>query len=116
VLAGEGSLEFVFKLEGRVDDLEVFDLIRTFESMKVSLQEANRTVNPHAPDIRVAVRPIKAGSYEIHYALSYLPENLQGPVYRLTWRLAPPLGPRPGPLPRMSPLETGLTQSEPLPL
>ena len=37
-------------------------------------------------------------------------------VYRLTWRLAPPLGPRPGPLPGMSPLETSLTHSEPLPL
>ena len=40
----------------------------------------------------------------------------QGPVYRLTWRLAPPLGPLAGPLPRMSPVETSLTQSEPLPL
>ena len=37
-------------------------------------------------------------------------------AYRLAWRLAPPLGPRPGPLPRMSPVETSLTQSEPLPL
>ena len=39
----------------------------------------------------------------------------QGPAYRLTWRLAPPLGPRPG-APGMSPLETSLTHSEPLPL
>jgi hypothetical protein len=37
-------------------------------------------------------------------------------VYRLAWRLAPPLGPLAGPLPGMSPLETSLTQSEPLPL
>jgi hypothetical protein len=37
-------------------------------------------------------------------------------AYRLAWRLAPPLGPLLGPLPRMSPLETSLTQSEPLPL
>jgi hypothetical protein len=37
-------------------------------------------------------------------------------TYRLAWRLAPPLGPALGPLPRMSPLETSLTQSEPLPL
>ena len=37
-------------------------------------------------------------------------------AYRLAWRLAPPLGPLFGPLPRMSPLETSLTQSEPLPL
>ncbi len=76
VLANEGPLEFVFKLEGRVEDLEVFDLVRTLESMKVALQEGNRTVNPQSPDIRVAVRPIQAGSYEIHYALSYLPETL----------------------------------------
>ena len=37
-------------------------------------------------------------------------------AYRLAWRLAPLLGPLAGPLPRMSPLETSLTQSEPLPL
>ena len=37
-------------------------------------------------------------------------------AYRLAWRLAPPPGPLSGPLPRMSPLETSLTQSEPLPL
>jgi len=40
----------------------------------------------------------------------------QGSGYRLAWRLAPPLGPLPGPLPRTSPVETSLTQSEPLPL
>ena len=37
-------------------------------------------------------------------------------AYRLAWRLAPPPGPLAGPLPRMSPVETSLTQSEPLPL
>ena len=37
-------------------------------------------------------------------------------AYRLAWRLAPPLGPLSGPLPRTSPVETSLTQSEPLPL
>jgi hypothetical protein len=40
----------------------------------------------------------------------------QGSAYRLAWRLAPPLGPLSGPLPRTSPVETSLTQSEPLPL
>ena len=40
----------------------------------------------------------------------------QGSAYRLAWRLAPPLGPLVGPLPRTSPVETSLTQSEPLPL
>jgi hypothetical protein len=39
----------------------------------------------------------------------------QGSAYRLTWRLAPPLGPLSG-VPRTSPLETSLTQSEPSPL
>jgi hypothetical protein len=36
-------------------------------------------------------------------------------AYRLAWRLAPPLAPAAW-LPRTSPLETSLTQSEPLPL
>ena len=39
----------------------------------------------------------------------------QGAAYRLTWRLAPPLAALAW-LPRMSPLETSLTQSEPLSL
>jgi hypothetical protein len=75
-LADGDSLDFVFKLEGEVDALEVFDLVRSLQSMTVALQEANRTVNPQAPEIRVAVKPIVAGSYEIHYALSFLPEQL----------------------------------------
>jgi len=37
-------------------------------------------------------------------------------AYRLAWRLTPPPGPLAGPLPRMSPVETSLTHSEPLPL
>ena len=41
--------------------------------------------------------------------------NSRGVAYRLTWRLAPPLAPLAW-LPRTSPLETSLTQSEPLPL
>ena len=40
----------------------------------------------------------------------------QGSAYRLTWTVAPPLGPLFGPLPGMSPAETSLTQSEPSPL
>ena len=36
-------------------------------------------------------------------------------AYRLAWRLAPPLAPAAW-LPRTSPMETSLTQSEPLPL
>src|SRR5271169_423410 len=38
-----------------------------------------------------------------------------GSAYRLAWRLAPPLAPAAW-LPRTSPEETSLTQSEPLPL
>ena len=37
-------------------------------------------------------------------------------AYRLTWRLVPAPGPLPGPVPRTSPVETSLTQSDPLPL
>jgi hypothetical protein len=54
----------------------VFDLVPTLQGMAIALQEANRTLYPDGPDLRVAVRPIEPGSYEIHYALSYLSEKL----------------------------------------
>jgi hypothetical protein len=44
------------------------------------------------------------------------PKRTSIAAYRLTSRLIPAPGPRPGPLPRTSPVETSLTQSEPLPL
>ena len=48
--------------------------------------------------------------------LAYRAAAVTAAASLLTLRLAPPLGPLSGPLPRTSPLETSLTQSEPLPL
>jgi hypothetical protein len=70
------SVEFVFKLEGELSDLSVFELVPTLQSMALTLREANRTIFPQATDVRVAVKPIKEGSYEIHYVLSYAQEHL----------------------------------------
>jgi hypothetical protein len=76
ILANEGPLEFVFKLEGELRDMSVFELAPTLQAMGVALREANRALFPESSDLRVAVKPIEAGSYEIHYVLSYAQEAL----------------------------------------
>ena len=86
-LANEGPLEFVFKLEGELRDLSVFELVPTLQSMAVALREANRTLFPETPDLRVGVKPIEEGSYEIHYVLSYAQESL--PVLAMAASAAP---------------------------
>jgi hypothetical protein len=83
----DGSLEFVFKLDGDLRDMNVFELAPTLQSMGVALREANRTLFPHSSDLRVAVKPIEEGSYEIHYVLSYAQEHL--PVVAMALGAAP---------------------------
>ena len=87
VRANEGPVEFVFKLEGSLADMNVFELAPTLQSMGVSLREANRTLFPQSSDLRVAVKPIEEGSYEIHYVLSYAQEAL--PVLAMAAGSAP---------------------------
>ena len=72
----DGSVEFVFKLDGDLRDMNVFELGPALQSMGVALREANRTLFPQSSDMRVAVKPIEEGSYEIHYVLSYVQEHL----------------------------------------
>ena len=62
--------------------------------------------------------PACAGGSSLHSLgqLAYRAAAVTAAAFLLTLRLAPPLGPLSGPLPRTSPLETSLTQSEPLPL
>ena len=76
VKRADGVLEFVFKLEGNLLDMNVFELAPTLQSMGIALREANRTLFPQSADMRVAVKPIEEGSYEIHYVLSYVKEHL----------------------------------------
>jgi hypothetical protein len=83
----EESLEFVFKLQGKLRDMNVFELAPTLQSMGVALREANRTLFPQSTDLRVAVKPIQEGSYEIHYVLSYAQEML--PIVAMAVSSAP---------------------------
>jgi hypothetical protein len=83
-LVNEGPLEFVFKLEGNLRDMSVFELAPTLQSMGVALREANRALFPQSADLRVAVKPIEDGSYEIHYVLSYAQEALPVPAMAAT--------------------------------
>jgi hypothetical protein len=66
----------VYKLEGQLQDMSVFELAPTLHSMGVVLRTANRALFPQARDLRVAVKPVEEGSYEIHYVLSYAAEQL----------------------------------------
>lgn len=83
----DGSVEFVFKLEGNLRDLSVFELAPALQAMGVTLREANRALFPQSSDMRVAVKPIEEGSYEIHYVLSYVQEHL--PVIAMAAASAP---------------------------
>lgn len=83
----DGSVEFVFKLEGQLRDMSVFELAPTLQAMGVALREANRALFPQSSDLRVAVKPIEEGSYEIHYVLSYAQEQL--PVLAMAAAAAP---------------------------
>ncbi len=65
----------------------MFELVSTLQSMAVALREANRTLFPQSPDLRVGVQPIEEGSYEIHYAPSYIQEHL--PVLAMAAGAAP---------------------------
>jgi hypothetical protein len=83
----DGTVEFVFKLEGELRDMSVFELAPTLQSMGVALREANRALFPQSADLRVGVMPIEQGSYEIHYVLSYAKEHL--PVIAMAAGAAP---------------------------
>jgi hypothetical protein len=81
------EVEFVFKLEGDLRDMSVFELAPALQAMGVALREANRALFPQSTDLRVAVKPIEEGSYEIHYVLSYVQESL--PVLAMAAGTAP---------------------------
>jgi hypothetical protein len=83
----QANLEFVFKLEGELSDMTVFEMTRTLQSMGIALREANRTLFPEASELRVGVKPIEKGSFEIHYVLSYVVEQL--PVIAMAAGSAP---------------------------
>jgi hypothetical protein len=65
------ALEFVFKLEGSLVDVEVFELASALEAMSLAVRESHRVLYREDPPVRVAVRPVMRGSYVIRYALSY---------------------------------------------
>ena len=54
----DGSVEFVYKLDGNLRDMSVFELAPALQAMGVTLREANRTLFPQSTDMRVAVKPI----------------------------------------------------------
>ncbi len=56
-------VEFVYKVEGRIDELDVFDLAPALLALGHVIQEANRTANPSGPDLAVSVRPFGQGSF-----------------------------------------------------
>ena len=84
-LVNEGPLEFVFKLEGNLRGMSVFELAPTLQSMGVALSESNRALFPQSTDLRVAVKPIEDGSYEIHCVLSDRRETLPVLAMAATW-------------------------------
>jgi hypothetical protein len=76
-------LNFVYKLDGNVAEIDVFRLAPTLLSLGELIQETNRQLNPDGPQIGVNVKPFRQGSFVVD--LSVFPHsNLQQLLELLT--------------------------------
>lgn len=59
----DNHLNFVYRLEGDVKEIDVFRLAPTLLALGELIQESNRTLNPNGKDIGVNVKPFRDGSF-----------------------------------------------------
>lgn len=66
----------VYKLEGRVTEIDVFKLAPTLLALGELIQDSNRVLFPNGRDVGVNVRPFREGSFIVDVSL-FSPSNLQ---------------------------------------
>jgi hypothetical protein len=72
----ENHVNFVYKLDGDVQEVDVFKLAPTLLALGELIQESNREVNPSGRQIGVNVKPFREGSFIVD--LTIFPQtNLQ---------------------------------------
>jgi len=59
----ENHVNFVYKLDGNVQEIDVFQLAPTLLSLGELIQESNRQINPDGRQIGVNVKPFRQGSF-----------------------------------------------------
>lgn len=59
----ENQLNLVYKLDGEVSEIEVFQLAPTLLALGELIQESNREINPGGRQIGVNVKPFREGSF-----------------------------------------------------
>jgi len=75
-LMPENHINFVYKLEGDVADIDIFSLAPTLLALGELIQESNRLLYPNGREIGVNVKPFREGSFIVD--LSMFPTtNLQ---------------------------------------
>jgi hypothetical protein len=72
----DNQVNFVYKLDGDVQEVDVFKLAPTLLALGELVQESNREINPSGREIGVNVKPFRAGSFIVD--LTIFPQtNLQ---------------------------------------
>lgn len=72
----EARLNFVYKLEGDVTEIDVYKLAPTLLALGDLIQESNRQINPEGRQIGVNVKPFRKGSFIVDLTL-FSPSHIQ---------------------------------------
>ncbi|MEQ1948877.1 MAG: hypothetical protein ABL995_16925 [Bryobacteraceae bacterium] len=65
-----GDVHLIYKIEGRSQEVPVFELAKTLEAVGNVIHEANRIMNPQPHSVVVKVRPFEEGSFWMDLVLS----------------------------------------------
>jgi hypothetical protein len=77
-----GEVHLIYKIEGRRNEVPLFDLARTLQSVGTVIQEANRIAGAAPHDVVVNVRPFEEGSFFMDLMLSV--QNNPAVIFFLT--------------------------------
>jgi hypothetical protein len=70
------NVNFIYKLNGDVTEIDVFQLAPTLLALGELIQESNRQINPSGRDIGVNVKPFREGSFIVDLTV-FANSNLQ---------------------------------------
>jgi len=77
-----GEVHLIYKIEGQPNEIPLFELARTLQSVGLVIQEANRIVGTSPHDVVVKVRPFEKGSFFMDLMLSV--QNNPAVIFFLT--------------------------------
>lgn len=72
----DSHINFVYKLDGDVEQVDVFQLAPTLLALGELIQDSNRELNPNGREIAVNVKPFRPGSFVVDLVV-FAQSNLQ---------------------------------------